>query len=140
MNDKPVIGLAVIVKKDNKVLIGKRKDIAGHDTWGFPGGHLEFGETPEEGVKREVLEETDLKIKNIKLATITNDIRKEFKHNHYVTLFFTADYKSGDVINKEPHKCSEWKWIAWDFLLSSTKDLFWPMQNLLKQNFNPFRN
>lgn len=106
---------------------------------GFSGrGHLEFGETPQEGAEREVLEETDLKIKNVKFATITNYIRKEFKHNHYITLFLKADYKAGDVINKEPDKCSEWKWVTWDFLLSSEKDLFWPMRNLLEQNFSPF--
>lgn len=136
--DRPVVGLSVIVKKGNKVLVGKRKDIAGHNMWGFPGGHLEFGETPEQGAKREVFEETNLQIKNVKFETITNDIRKEFKNNHYVTLFFTANYNSGNIINKEPHKCSEWKWVMWDFFLSSKKDLFWPMQNLLKQNFNPF--
>lgn len=140
ISDRPVIGLGVIVKKDNKVLIGKRKDTTGHNMWGFPGGHLEFGETPQKGAEREVFEETNLKIKNVKLATVTNDIRKDYKPNHYVTIFLTADYRSGNIINKEPHKCSEWKWVTWEFFLSSKKDLFWPMQNLLKQKFNPFGN
>ena len=63
MNDqKPKVGLGVCIVKDNKVLLGKRKGSHGAGTWSFPGGHLEFQETWEKCAKREVLEETGLKI------------------------------------------------------------------------------
>lgn len=140
MINRPQVGLSVIIKKGSKVLIGKRKNIVGHGNWGFPGGHLEFGEELEEGVRREVFEETDLQIKNIEFQKVTSDIRKDIRNNHYITLFFTADYKSGKVVNKESHKCEGWKWVEWSFLLKSKKDLFLPMQNLLKQNFSPFKS
>lgn len=53
-----------------------------------PGGHLEYGESFAECAKREVLEETGLKVGNIKFLVATNDIFGEGKH--YVTIFVTC--------------------------------------------------
>ena len=53
---RPKVGLAVIVYKDGKILMGKRIGSHGVNTWSFPGGHLEFLETFEECAKREVLQ------------------------------------------------------------------------------------
>ena len=58
--DRPKIGVAVIVKKKDKVLLGKRISLHGKGSWGFPGGHLEFCESIEECAKRETKEETGL--------------------------------------------------------------------------------
>ena len=73
-NNRPLVGVSIIIKKDNKVLIGKRKNIRASGTWAFPGGHLEFRESFEDCIKREVIEEAGIKIKNIKFQTLTNDI------------------------------------------------------------------
>ena len=43
-----MVGVSIIIKKGNKVLVGRRKNIRGNGTWAFPGGHLEFGESFEE--------------------------------------------------------------------------------------------
>jgi 8-oxo-dGTP diphosphatase len=135
MEDRPMIGIGVIVIKNNKVLLGKRKNSHGEGSWCFPGGHLEFNEEIEECGKREVLEETGIKIKNIKLGPFTNDIFKK-EGKHYVTLFLTADYDSGKVRVMEPDKFEKWEWFEWGKL---PKPLFLPIQNLLKQKFNPFK-
>jgi 8-oxo-dGTP diphosphatase len=135
MEDRPMIGTGVIIIKNNKVLLGKRKNAHGEGSWCFPGGHLEFNEKIEESGKREVLEETGIKIKNIKLGPYTNDIFKK-EGKHYVTLFLIADYDSGEVKIMEPEKCERWGWFEWDKL---PKPLFLPIQNLLKQKFNPFK-
>lgn len=54
--------LAAILEKDGKLLIARRKkgDRYG-GLWEFPGGKLEPGETPEEGLKRELREEFSIK-------------------------------------------------------------------------------
>ena len=135
MEDRPMIGIGVIVIKNNKVLLGKRKNSHGEGTWCFPGGHLEFNEEIEECGKREVLEETGIKIKNIKLGPFTNDIFKK-EGKHYVTLFLISDYDSGKVRVMEPDKFEKWEWFEWGKL---PKPLFLPIQNLLKQKFNPFK-
>jgi 8-oxo-dGTP diphosphatase len=135
MEDRPLIGIGVIVIKDNKALLGKRKNSHGEGSWCFPGGHLEFNEKIEECGRREVLEETGIEIKNIKLGPFTNDIFKK-EGKHYVTLFLISDYDSGEVRVMEPDKFEKWGWFEWGKL---PKPLFLPIQNLLKQKFNPFK-
>ena len=86
MDKRPKVGVGVIIIKGNKVLLGKRKNSHGEGSWCFPGGHLEFNESLENCAKREVLEETGVKIKNIRFETITNDIFKD-EGKHYITIF-----------------------------------------------------
>ena len=129
MGMRPLIGVAAIVIKDNKVLLGKRKNAHGAGTWAFPGGHLEYKESIEECAKREVFEETGIHIKNIRYGTFTNDIfRKDQKH--YVTLFVISEYDEGDLELKEPEKCEKWDWFLWNEL---PEPKFLPLENLLKQ-------
>ncbi len=129
----PKVGVEVLIKKNNKVLLGKRKKSHGTNTWAPPGGHLEFGESIEECAKREVLEETGIQIKNPKIVTLTNDIFKE-EGKHYITIFLITDTKE-EPIAREPELCEKWEWFSWYDL---PKPLFLPIQNLLKQGFNPF--
>ena len=65
MDERPKVGVGVIIIKDGKVLLGKRKNAHGEGSWSFPGGHLEFNEELFDCAKREVLEETGIKIKNL---------------------------------------------------------------------------
>ncbi len=127
-------GVGTLIVKDSKVLFGKRKSIRGNGSWNVPGGHLEFNESWEECAIRETMEETGLKIKNIRFATATNDISLA-EGTHYVTIFMIADYDSGELQNMEPEKCECWDWFDWDNI---PQPLFISEQNLLKQNYNPF--
>ena len=131
MSKRPLIGVAVIVIKDNRVLLGKRKNAHGADTWAFPGGHLEFMETIEDCAVREVFEETGLRIKNLRFGPYTNDIFTA-ENKHYVTLFVIADHASGRPEVKEPHKCEMWQWSEWP---PELQPQFLPIGNLRKQNF-----
>ena len=45
--EKPGVGVAIIVRKDNKVLFGKRLKKFGKNTWHPPGGHIEIFESIE---------------------------------------------------------------------------------------------
>ena len=52
----PRVGVAVIVVRDGRVLVGRRRSAShGDGMWQFPGGHLEFGETVEACAAREHL-------------------------------------------------------------------------------------
>jgi 8-oxo-dGTP diphosphatase len=102
----------VIIRRKNKILLGKRKGNLAYNSWGFPGGNLEFNETIYECAKREVLEETGLKIKNIHPGTFT-DVFFEKQNEHFVALIVIADYISGEAKLLEPDKCHEWKWFTW---------------------------
>ena len=130
MNKIPRIEIGVIIQKENKVLMGLRKNAHGEGTWAFPGGHLEFKETPEEAAMREVLEETGLVVQNPKLIAVTHDIfEKEDKH--YMTLFMKVDYTGGEPQLLEPHKCDVWQWFEWNNL---PNPLFLTVQSFLQKN------
>jgi mutator protein MutT len=60
--DRPYVGVGAVIVQDGKVLIVKRKydPLAGQ--WSLPGGGVELGETLEDSVVREMLEETGLEI------------------------------------------------------------------------------
>ncbi len=127
------VGVGVAVIKEGRVLLGKRKNAHGDGTWAFPGGHLEYQECWEDCAIRETLEETGLRIKNVRYGTVTNDIFQE-EQKHYVTIVMLADYDFGDVNLMEPDKCERWEWFEWDRLPQS---IFMTIQNLKRNNYNP---
>ncbi|MFP3457535.1 NUDIX domain-containing protein, partial [Psychrobacter sp. SIMBA_152] len=112
---------------------GERIGAHGANTWATPGGHLEFGETVEQCAVREVVEETGLNVTNIRKLDFTNDIFSA-ENKHYITLYVQADYEGGEVINKEPHKCLQWRWCDINDLPAP---LFISLKNYLAQNTLP---
>jgi len=125
------VGLSGIIKRGGKVLLGLRKGSHGSGTWAFPGGHLEFGESWEDCIMREVEEETGLKIGRINFVTATNDIFDE-DDKHYVTLFVDCEYLGGEAELREPDKCAEWRWFDFNSLPGN---LMVPLFNLLKGGY-----
>ena len=104
----PKIGIGVMIWKDGKVLLGKRKGSHGAGAYCFPGGALEYGETLEECARREVREETGIEISNIRFNVISDEL--EHMPKHYVNVMFVADWASGEVRLMEPEKSESWEW------------------------------
>jgi len=125
------VGVWVFIMKDGKFLMGKRHNAHGDGTWSIPGGHLEFGETPEETAIRETLEETGLHIKNVRFGAVTND-RFEEDGKHYLTVWIVSDWESGQEHITEPDKYDMMGWYDFDNLPSP---LFLPWEQLLKSEF-----
>lgn len=126
--DVPRVGVATFIFREGKTLLGKRLSPHGKGFWSVPGGHLEAGETIEECAKREVLEETNLHIHNIKRSLYTNDLFQESK-KHYITCFTLAESVEESPKVMEPEKCECWQWFDLDNLPSP---LFLPIQQLFK--------
>lgn len=132
IEQKPRVGIGVMVVKDGKVLLGKRREGYGHGTWSFPGGHLEFGESWEDCARREVREEAGIEIDHLTFATAVNDYLPE-QQNHYVTLYLVANYQSGEA-TADDQEIGDWDWFEWGRL---PRPLFPPVENLLKGGFYP---
>jgi 8-oxo-dGTP diphosphatase len=129
----PRIGVAVIVVRDGRVLVGQRLGAHGAGQWALPGGHLEFGEDIEQCARRELAEETGLQAQAFAPGPFTNNVLAD-KGLHYVTLFMLARHAIGEPQRLEPDKCAGWHWLPWSALPSP---LFGPLASLHQSGFIP---
>jgi len=111
---RPKVGLGVMILKDGKVLLGKRKGSHGAGEYAWPGGHLEYMESFEDCAKREVQEETGMEIQNVRFLRLLN--LKEYAPKHYVDIGLIADWKSGEPKVMEENKIEGWDWYSMDSL------------------------
>ena len=132
--DKTIkVGVGVLIFNDkNQLLLGLRKSTHGGGSWCPPGGHMEYGESFEEGAVREAREETGLVIapQDVVLADVTNDFFEE-SGKHYVTLNMITHCFSGEPKIMEPDKCAEWRWFDENNLPAN---MFLPAANFLKKH------
>lgn len=94
-----------IVNENNKLLLIKRKDKDVHcpNVWEIPGGRLELGEDPFEGLKRETKEETDLDIEVLNPLTVKHFTREDGQKITMIT-FLCKPISSSVVLGKEHTK------------------------------------
>ena len=98
----PHISPAIIVRitKGDSVLMVRAKNFRG-TFYGLVAGFLEAGETLEECVHREVMEETGIRIKNLKYFG-----SQPWPYPSGVMIGFTADYESGEIKLQEEELCA----------------------------------
>ena len=98
--------VAAIIKKDNDILIAQRLKGEFAGQWEFPGGKIEPNETPQEALKRELMEEMELPIKvNDFLLTVEHD----YSTFHLSMDCFMCELESEQIIL---HDHSAIKWIS----------------------------
>jgi len=125
-----VASLAILSKGD-KVLLGKR--LAGPKTgyYGLPGGHIEFGETNLDACKRELEEETNLKVGNLEKVTFSDAV---IDGEHFVSVFFGAELDDDiEAENPEPEAHESWEWFDKDDLPSP---IFEDLADIIKGYFD----
>ena len=127
----PKVGVGIMILKDGKVLIGKRKGAHGAGEWAWPGGHLEYMESFEGCARREVMEETGMEIRNIRFLRLMN--LKQYAPRHYVDVGLIADWFSGEPKVTEPDHVEGWEWRDLD-------DLPQPLFATLPSYFEAYRS
>ncbi len=98
--------VAGVVIRDGKVLLARHTYGNGKGLLITPGGYLEYGETPQDALKREFLEETNIHVEPKELIAIRFN-----SHDWYVV--FSADYISGDATSDHDEN-SEVIWLDVD--------------------------
>lgn len=110
------VGVNGFIVKKGKFLLVKRSEndkfLPGD--WEIPGGKLELGETAEEGVMREVLEETGL---DVEVSSIISNW--EYEHNSNQTRYVQLDFLCKAQNNQEvqlSNEHSDYTWVTFDEL------------------------
>lgn len=124
-NKRIKIGCNGLIIKKNEILLGLRTNCYGEGNYGIPGGHLEYGETIENAVKRELEEELGIKVLKLSFNSIIDEPRE---NEHYIQINFLIEEYRGKVEIKEPHKCKEVRWFDINNLPSN---LFIPHQAIM---------
>lgn len=106
--ERPKVGIGIMIFKEGKVLLGKRRGSHGAGEFGFPGGHMEHGESFAGCARRETEEESGLAIENIRFQVLANITA--YPPHHYVYVGVAADWKKGKPEVREPEKCESWGW------------------------------
>jgi 8-oxo-dGTP diphosphatase len=104
---------AAIFNKEGKLLISQRGEKAKNERgkWEIPGGSVEFGETFEQALKREVQEEIGVEIEVIKLLGICDHIIPDEKQ-HWVAPTYICKITKGEPTILEPEKCAQIGWFS----------------------------
>ena len=127
MNEPIVkVGAGVVIIQNGKTLLAKRKGSHADGYYGSVGGHVEFGESLLETVKREAFEELGIEIGNIRFISCTNMIKYE---KYYLDVSFIADLISGEPRICEPDKIESIGWYSLDDL---PEPLFEPVRIVLE--------
>ncbi len=106
---------AFILDAEQRIFLFKRGEQVRNEAgkWNIPGGMVEWGETREAAIVREVYEEVDVKIEILgSLETLDHIIPAE--HQHWVTTTFICRIIEGEPKIMEPKKCSELRWATLD--------------------------
>lgn len=104
---------AMIFNEEGKIFIAQRGPKAKNEIgkWEFPGGSVEWGETLEQAINREIDEEYGFIIETVELLSITDHILLE-ERQHWVSPGFICKFVSGTPEIKEPEKCSQIGWFT----------------------------
>ncbi|MBX3061722.1 MAG: NUDIX domain-containing protein [Anaerolineae bacterium] len=121
----PRVGVAVLIQRKGKLLLHRRKGMHGKGTWSVAGGHLEYGETPEDCAIREVWEEMGIRIGEVSFVGITNDVFTD-TGLHYITIWMRAALIEGDPVVAAPEEVEE---IGWFSLGGLPQPLFLPLEH-----------
>lgn len=111
----PTLAAIAIVLQDEEALLVRRKNEPDAGLWGFPGGHVELGETTLAAASRELYEETGIVAEPIKYLTnvdvIKHDVHGEIIF-HFLLAAVECTYVSG--IAKAADDVTEARWFAFD--------------------------
>lgn len=104
---------AIIIDSNGRLLLSQRGPKARNEVgkWEFPGGSVEFGDTMEQTIKREIKEELGVDIATYQQLPVLDHILKE-EGQHWITSGFISKIKRGKPTIKEPDKCSAIGWFT----------------------------
>ncbi len=104
---------AAIFNREGKLFLTLRGKKAKNERgkWEIPGGSVEFGETLEEAINREIKEEHGIDIQVIELLDVCSHIIPD-EHQHWVSPTYVCKIIRGEPKILEPEKCDAIGWFT----------------------------
>lgn len=137
--DHPVVGVGALILREDKILLEKRKNEPARGKWSIPGGVVEVGESLEDAVIRETLEETGLEVEVPTLIDIVYQVDRDGDGKvkyHFVIIDYLVHVKRG-----EPEAASDaedLRWVAFDEV--EKYDLTASFRRFFQKNKNKLEN
>ena len=117
--DRPFVGVGVIVFRDHEVLLIQRNKEPNKGKWSIPGGIQTLGETAVEAARRELLEETGVKVDRLLLVDVVDaiipDVEGKIKY-HYTLVDYMGQWQSGE--SRPGDNAKEVRWVRLNQLSS----------------------
>ena len=125
---------ALIVDGQGRLFLARRGPQARNERglWEFPGGSVEFGETLQAALKREIGEEFGIEIEVGELLDVVDHILPA-ESQHWVSPTYLCTITAGEPRILEPHKCSEIGWFWPDEMPS-------PLTQISRENLASYQH
>lgn len=111
MSQWPKLGAIAVVIRDSSVLLARRGNPPDAGLWGFPGGHVEPGETALQAAARELREETGIRADPRSYLTNVDVLRHDPDGAvivHFLLAAVLCDYRSGDPVAADDITDARW--------------------------------
>lgn len=118
---RPAVGVIAVVRRGGELLLAQRSKGAYLGRWGFPGGHVELGESVVEAALRELREETGVVAEARGPLTTLDEIGRDADGTvrwHYVLVAVLADWRSGEGVAADD--AADVRWVTLDEIVSRT--------------------
>jgi ADP-ribose pyrophosphatase YjhB (NUDIX family) len=91
----PRVAVAVVIEKDSRILLVRRKNEPQSGWWTLPAGFLDAGEDPARAAERECLEETGLRVRAFELLDVLSGL--EHPRGAHILIVYRAEILSGEL-------------------------------------------
>jgi 8-oxo-dGTP diphosphatase len=106
---RPQLAVSASIFRDGKILLVRRARAPGQGAYSLPGGRVEFGETLHDALRREIDEETGLRVEILGLAGWREVLPAAGGGGHYVVMSFAARWSAGEPRLNPEHDDFLWR-------------------------------
>lgn len=133
---RPAVGVIAVVRRGNQLLLAQRSKGIYVGRWGFPGGHVELGESVVAAALRELQEETGVVADAIGPLTTIDEIGRDPQGDilwHYVLVAILADWRSGEGVAGDD--AAAVRWVTLDDIASQAVPMLDQVEHIARLAF-----